>query len=158
MLKQSSYRFFASLWLLFSVSFTIGCGKPENTPQPNQGNNYNTVRTGKLTDYLGELITIEGVEPNEPQMLSYGESSLRVDTVNGVKLDSPRTIKVTGFEIPPNVRCVLKGYETGCMFGQPNAEFQAAKELGEEPPEWQQFPYQWGTHFVVLIVVEPQQP
>lgn len=113
--------------------------------------------TGRLSDRLGELITIEGMLPADAKAKKGGTTSLRVDTVDGVKLKEPRGIDITGFQIPPNRRCVLKGYETGSMIGTPPAVLEAAKELGREPPGVSQAAYQWYTHFVVLIVVEPKQ-
>ena len=111
--------------------------------------------TGRLTDRLGELITIEGKLPANARGGKGRASSLRVDTIDGVKLEKPRGIQITGFRIPPNKRCVLKGYETGAMIGTPPAVLQAAKELGQEPPDISQAAYQWYTKFVVLIVVAP---
>jgi len=112
--------------------------------------------TGRLTDRLGELITIEGMLPVDANGKKGGTTSLRVDTVDGVKLNEPRGIHVGGFRIPPNVRCVLKGYETGSMIGTPPAVLQAAKELGQKPPRESQAAYQWYTEFFVLIVVAPK--
>jgi hypothetical protein len=121
--------------------------------QPNDGEKYHSHKTGRLTDSLGELITIEGIQADFGKGV---DTSLNVDTVNGVKLAEPRGVTIEGFRIPKNVRCVLKGYETGAMIGTPPAVIDAAKEQGLEPPGLSQAVYQWSTDFVVLIVVEPQ--
>ena len=125
----------------------------DRTIQPNDGKEYRSHKTGRLTDSLGELITIEGIQAEFGKGV---DTLLMVDTVNGVKLAEPRGVTIAGFRIPKNVRCVLKGYETGSMIGTPPAVMDAAKEQGLEPPPVSQAEYQWSTHFVVLIVVEPQ--
>ena len=136
------------------ICLVAGCQRVD-TPQSRDGTNFARKPIGRLTDNLGELITIEGIQTEEDRRSKSGPL-LSVDTVNGVNLKKPRSIEISGFEIPPDVRCVLRGYETGCMIGQPNAEIQAAEELGQEP-EYLPLAYQWSTRFVVLIVVEPPQ-
>jgi hypothetical protein len=107
---------------------------------------------GRLGESLGEYLTIEGVRAEEGKV---GTQTLIVDTVGGKKLAKPVHIWVANVILPAGKRCVLKGYETGSMIGQPPAVFEAAKEqgrnVGAAQAEWQ-----WHPHFVVLIPVEPR--
>jgi len=108
----------------------LAFAQSDTTIKPNDGTKYHSQRTGRLTDQLGELITIEGIQPENLRTGKGGATSLRVDTVNGVKLAEPRNVPISGFRIPRDIRCVLKGYETGSMIGTPPAVSQAAKEQG----------------------------
>lgn len=58
--------------------------------------------------------------------------------------------------LPPQQRCILKGYESGEMIGVPPAISIAAKEQG-----WSDVPispkhWQWRSYFVALVVAEPK--
>jgi hypothetical protein len=109
--------------------------------------------TGKLGSYLGEYLTIEGVRAEVGKV---GKKTLIVDTVGGKKLDKPIHIWVHNLELPAEKRCVLKGYESGEMIGTPPAVIAAAKEQGRTDVGESQAAWQWHSHFVVLIVVEPK--
>ena len=74
---------------------------------------------------LGEYLTVEGVRA---EGAFTGEHTLRIDTVNGQKLNEPIAIWVNNLLLPPKQRCVLKGYETGQMIGTSPAEVEAAIE------------------------------
>ena len=143
------------LGVLLALVPAFALAQSDDTIKPNDGTKYHSQRTGRLTDRLGELITIEGTQPEGSRAGKGSATSLRVDTVNGVKLTEPRNVPISGFRIPKDIRCVLKGYETGSMIGTPPAMSQAAKEQGKKPPIPSQAAYQWYTDFVVLIVVEP---
>lgn len=143
------------LGVLLAFVPALALAQSEGNIKPNDGTKYHSQRTGRLTDRLGELITIEGTQLEGLRAGKGGATSLRVDTVNGVELAEPRNVPISGFRIPKDIRCVLKGYETGSMIGTPPAVSQAAKEQGKKPPIPSQAAYQWYTDFVVLIVVEP---
>lgn len=143
------------LGILLTFVPALALAQSDSTIKPNDGTKFHSQRTGRLTDRLGELITIEGTQPESLRAGKGGSTSLRVDTVNGVKLAEPRNVPISGFRIPKDVRCVLKGYETGSMIGTPPAVAQAEKEQGQEPSIPSQAAYQWYTDFVVLIAVEP---
>ncbi|MCH8042724.1 MAG: hypothetical protein IID44_03295 [Planctomycetes bacterium] len=108
---------------------------------------------GILNDRLGTYLTIEGVRADV--FGKGGERILLVDTVNGKMLAKPVGIVVQNLELPSKKRCILKGYETGEMGGEPPAVFAAAKEQGKKF-----FPAQaawaWHTYVVVLIVKAPE--
>jgi hypothetical protein len=144
------------LGVLLTFLSALALARINRNIEPNDGTKYHSEKTGRLTDHLGELITIEGTQPERAG--KGNATSLSVDTVNGVKLAEPRNVPISGFRVPKDVRCVLKGYETGSMIGTPPAIAQAAKEQGQEPPIPSQAAYQWYTDFVVLIVIEPPTP
>jgi hypothetical protein len=109
---------------------------------------------GSLGHPLGAYLTIEGVIDRiipEPTT-----RPLRVDRVNGRKLREPVEITVDNLHLPGGVRCILKGYETARMVGQPPAVVAAAREAGEEPPPGPAAG--WGLHpeFIVLKVLAPE--
>lgn len=114
---------------------------------------------GGLLDYaIGEYLTIEGVRVEESGF-GITERTLQVDTVNGKMLPKPVRIEVWGVELPSKQRCVLKGYETGQMAGDPPAYTQAvwAKDLDpKDAPGTVQVGWGWYTHFIVLVAVEPK--
>ncbi len=111
---------------------------------------------GILGDELGEYLTIEGVADGEGK--KGGNRVLRVDTVGGKKLAKPVNIRIHNYDVPEKQRCIFKGYETGEMIGTPPAVTAARKELGRSNIGESQAMWQWHTHFVVLIVVEPVVP
>ena len=84
-----------------------------------------------------------------------GEQTLRIDTVNGQKLNEPIAIWVNNLLLPPKQRCVLKGYETGQMIGTSPAEVEAAIEQ-KKPAGVSEVCWQWHSEFVALIVAEPK--
>jgi hypothetical protein len=88
-------------------------------------------------------------------------SFLWVSKVNGKALPEKVGIPIEGFDssaVPRRTRCVLKGYETGRMVGQPPAVVAAAKEAGRPPPPSPAAPWHFSRHFVVLKVVPPNEP
>jgi hypothetical protein len=107
---------------------------------------------GILGDHLGAYLTVEGVKFENGWA---GEQTLRVDRVNGKRLKKPVTIGVRNLKLPSKKRCVLKGYESGKMIGDPPAAIEAAKEQGKEIVVGQAG-WQWEPYFVALIVVEPK--
>ncbi len=152
--------------LIFSVA---GFAQPQPSPEVDQellnlmramedAAEHSNVRapTGKLTNRLGHLITIEGIQHPKADSIKGGARQLLVDTVNGKKLPRPVAIHVNRFKIPPNERCILKGFEDGKMVGTPPAVFEAARELGKKVELAPQTHYHWSTQFYALIVVEPR--
>jgi hypothetical protein len=102
---------------------------------------------------LGVYLTIEGRRSEAPKT---GTRTLRVDTLNGKKLAEQVDLWVENIrDLPPDVRCVLKGYETGRMIGTPPAVLEAAREAGKEAvlpqPVWQ-----FQVYFVAIRAVAPK--
>jgi hypothetical protein len=126
---------------------SIELGEPTNARPRQPG--------GQLRAPLGEYRTIEGV-------LAVGgkveTGTLLVDTVEGRKLDQPVRVLVHNLRnlLPPNQRCVLKGYETGAMIGVPPAALAAAEEQGRTDVYPSPVEFQWRPYFVALIVIEPE--
>lgn len=113
---------------------------------------------------LGTYLTIEGVKLEGDKVES---CTLLVDTVDGKKLDKPVSLVIRGaavvdhnlqparLALPPQQRCIFKGFESGEMVGIPPAVAVAAKEQG-----WQEVPmspvqWEWRPYFVALVVTEP---
>lgn len=157
-MKQVAY--FVCTSLLLSASFTpIAYGQVTNAEvRPRQPG-------GLLGNQLGEYRTIEGIGSAG---IKVETGTLMVDTVDGKKLEQPialvirravavdHNLQYSVFKIPPNQRCILKGFESGEMIGVPPAVSVAAKELG-----WKQVPmsptqWRWRPYFVALAVVEPK--
>lgn len=119
---------------------------------------------GLLRDQLGDYLTIEGVKA-EGGKLETG--TLLVDAVDGKKLAKPILLVVRGasianhnlqparLDLPAKQRCVFKGYESGEMIGVPPAVGTAAKEQGWKEVPMSAVEWQWRSHFVALIVMEP---
>jgi hypothetical protein len=120
-----------------------GGGGEEGRPRPPRG---------ILGDHLGAYLTVEGVRATEGLV---GTQTLLVDRVNGKRLKKPVAIWVRNLILPSKKRCVLKGYESGRMIGDPPAAIEAAKEQGKEIVVGQAA-WQWEPYFVALIVVEPK--
>jgi hypothetical protein len=102
---------------------------------------------GSLGCSLGGYLTIEGVRAERGKV---GNRTILVDTVNGKKLDKPVGIWIDDVDLPPNLRCTIKGYETMQMIGRPPAVEAAAKEAGKSiglPP---QAGWQVSMHFMAL--------
>ncbi len=137
----------------------IAAGQSPEFIRPNSKASMERPPSGMLTDAIGQLITVEGMMPDDAIGKKNGSARFRVDTVNGVRLENPRRVRVQGMEIPRNIRCVLKGYETGEMVGTPPAVAQAAADLGKNYSDQRQMSgYGWATHFVALILVAPSAP
>ena len=113
--------------------------------------------SGYFADQLGTYLTIEGVLAVG---LKVETPALLVDTVGGKKLDKPIAITIQNIPaLPAKQRCVFKGYELGKMIGRPPAEYDAAKEQGEDAAELVKgdaLTWHWRPYFVVLKVVEPK--
>jgi len=101
---------------------------------------------GRLGPHIGTYLQIEGVRGAEPVMA--GESLL-VDRVGERPLSPPTAIWLDNLSLPPGVRCVLRGYETGRWIGVP-PEVEAS---GDVPP--QQALWQFWRSFIVTSVQEP---
>ena len=100
-------------------------------------------------------LTIEGVRVDG---IKTGDQTLRVDTVNGVKLSEPVALWVDNIHsLPENTRCVLKGYETLRMVGSPPAYLDAVKEAGQTAPGRPQAGLKINLYFVATSVVSPNE-
>ena len=106
---------------------------------------------GGLGHPLGTYLTIEGVRAEQ---LMWG-FPMRVDTVNGKKLEKQIEVWVSNVDLPKDARCILRGYETGSMIGTPPAVIEAAKEDGKDVT-LPQVGWQFQRVFIVLSVVEPK--
>jgi hypothetical protein len=108
---------------------------------------------GLLQDGLGMMLTIEGVKVTEGAFV--GERTLAVQVIDGKKLAKPVNIWINNLELKKDQHYVFRGYENGMMIGTPPAVEALAKEQGQQfiPA---QAAWQWKTHFVVLVVVEPK--
>jgi hypothetical protein len=79
--------------------------------------------TGKLGHPIGTYLRIEGhryVPTKPPFKVEAG--TMLVDTVQNTKLQSPVLLSISNVDIdsvPPEARCILKGYETGAWVGSP---------------------------------------
>src|SRR5881628_3830354 len=83
------------------------------------------VPNGRLGHPLGTYLTIEGVRVEEDARS--GARTLRVDTVNGKKLDKLMDIVIENVApLPQGTRCILRGCETATMVGTPPAVIEAA--------------------------------
>ena len=109
------------------------------------------VPAGKLGHPLGTYLRIESVRA-EQNMWGF---PLRVDTVNGKRLENPIEVWVKNVDLPKDARCILRGYETGSMIGLPPAVVEAAKEDGKDV-HMPQAGWQFHRVFIVLSVVEPK--
>jgi hypothetical protein len=88
------------------------------------------VPIGSLGFPLGSCLTLEGHRVDGSKS---GTQSLRIDTINGKRLDIPIGIWVDNVDLPPpEFRCSLKGYESARMLGVPPAVQQAAREAGRD--------------------------
>ncbi|GAF84246.1 unnamed protein product, partial [marine sediment metagenome] len=108
-----------------------------------------SIPMGRLGFPLGTYVTIEGHRIDGKKT---GTRTLLVDAMDGVKLDNPIRIGISNVRapgLPKEVRCIVRGYESGEMIGVPLAVAKA-----ENLP----FPQKgWGFHryFIVTSVVEP---
>ena len=113
------------------------------------------VPMGNLRFPVGSYLTIEGVRQDG---FKTGVRTLRVDTVNGIKLSEPVVIGVDNIDsLPESTRCILKGYETLTMAGSPPAYSDAAKEAGQKEPGLPQAGWQIYFYFVTTSVVSPSE-
>ncbi len=95
----------------------------------------------------GTYLTIEGVSGHN---VKGGQPFVVVDTVNGKKLAKSIIVPIRNARISDKERCVLKGYETGKMVGEPPAVREAAQEQGKELAP-SALVWRWETYFVALI-------
>jgi hypothetical protein len=111
---------------------------------------------GVLSDLIGTYQTIEGLRYEGNSKVE--SNTMIVDTLNGKKLDKPIQVLIRNVQLPAKQRCVLKGYELGEMIGRPPAEYDAARDRGEDAEELakrDQTVWRWRPYFVVLIAAKP---
>lgn len=114
------------------------------------------VPIGSLSFPIGSYLTIEGVRGGDGGK-GGGARWLLVDTVNGQKLTEPVGVWIEKTQaLPKDMRCVLKGYETFTMVGDPPAYEATAKEAGRQVT-LSQFGWQVRLFFVTLSVVSPSE-
>lgn len=130
--------------------------EPQLSDRLPNGWSVDRVPVGRLGERIGTYMTIEGKRYDGPTLKVAKSRFFVVDAVNGKRLPKPRAIHTKNLVLPENERCVLKGYESGIMIGQPPAFEAAAKELGINPPAGPQAGWQWSSHFVVLIAQSPK--
>jgi hypothetical protein len=121
---------------------------------------------GILSDQLGVYRTIEGFSDEGGKAES---GTFRVDTVDGKKLDKPILLVIRGavvvdsnlqparLSLPADLRCILKGFESGEMIGVPPAVSAAAQEQKWKDVPMSPVQWQWRPYFVALVVVEPKE-
>ncbi len=96
---------------------------------------------GRLGFPLGTSVRIAGVRKTG---FKVGNYTLAVDSVNGEPLATPVAVRVDDLGragLPPAIRCVFEGYETGRVIGCKSPHQQAA--------------HQFYRVFIVTEVVEP---
>ncbi len=106
--------------------------------------------SGRLGHALGTYLTIEGARAEQGKV---GTRTLTVDTVDGMRLAPAVGVRLENIKdpgLPPGVRCVVRGYESGRMIGLPEA-VAAAERMGTP-----QAGYQFSRYFIVTSVVEPE--
>jgi hypothetical protein len=87
------------------------------------------VPIGSLGFPLGSYLKLEGRREDGGMA---GDQTLLIETINGKRLGNRSVIWVENVRLPPpQFRCVLRGYETVRMIGDPPALEQAEKEAGE---------------------------
>ena len=105
---------------------------------------------GRLGFPLGTYLTIEGRRHERGKI---AKGTLMVDTVNGKSIEVPIAVPIEnlrGGVLPPDTRCVMRGYESGRMIGIPG-EVARAEGLTVTQAAWQFFRY-----FVGTSVVQPK--
>lgn len=105
---------------------------------------------GSLGYPVGKYLEIEGVRETGGMT---GHRTLRVDTIQGEKLDRPVCLwieNVRGGALPAGERCVIRGYESVRMIGLPDGVVEA-----EHLPPTQAL-WQMQRFFVMTSAVEPK--
>lgn len=111
-----------------------------------------SVPIGRLGLRLGTYLTIEGKLDTE---VKGGVSTMRVEKVNGEQLKDPTDMWIDNLELPENVTCVVKGYESVRMIGSAPAYDDYRKEMGEPEGSQPQAGWQAKCYFVALRVMKP---
>lgn len=139
-------RFARLFGVLIVVAVIASAGEAGERPVLHPGD----VPIGGLGHPLGTYLTIEGVREEEGKV---GVCTLRVDTINGKKLDKPTSIWIDNLDLPPKMRLAIKGYETMRMVGAPPAAEAAAAEAGKPfvPP---QLGWQVQCYFIAIKVLK----
>ena len=102
---------------------------------------------GRLGHPLGTYLQIEGVRLEKGKS---GDQSLLVDRVGDREISPPVGVWIENVALPPDVRCVLRGYESGRWIGIPD-EVLAAEGLGRPQAVWQ-----FSRRFIATSVQAPQ--
>jgi hypothetical protein len=142
---------------IMTVVLSSSVSLPARAQQEKAARAQDGTPTGSLGQPLGDYLTIEGITPDQDFKVG---SFLWVRKVNGKALPEEVGIPIQDFDssaFPRRTRCILKGYETGRMVGQPPAVIAAAKEAGKPPPPGPPVPWHFSHHFVVLKVITPDE-
>ena len=133
------------LTVLFVVSI-VGVCMADKPPFP-LGHKTVEPPAGRLGYRIGSYLTIEGTREEDGKV---GVNTLRVDTIDGYRLDKPIDIWIDNVTLPSRERCVLKGYETGRWIGVPD-EVLRATESPHPQAVWQ---FQF--YFLATSVEQPK--
>jgi hypothetical protein len=108
---------------------------------------------GPLGVPLGQLVELAGTRADG---LKFGTGTLNVQTIDGKRVASPTSVWMEGVDLPENVRCVIRGYETIEMLGNAPAYAQLARLHNLPAPPEPQAGWQVFCKFVPLEAVEPE--
>jgi hypothetical protein len=111
------------------------------------------VPNGPLGVPLGQLVELAGTRIDGPKS---GTGSLNVQAIDGRPVVSPTSVWIEGVDLPKNIRCVIRGYETIETHGEPPAYEQLARLHGWSAPSQVQAGWEIYCKFVPLEAVEPK--
>lgn len=140
-MRHHTLRHTLRLALLALPFLLAGCA----TGLPDRSDSY-PVPIGRLGHRIGTYLRIEGVRAEAGKV---GDSTLSVDSVNGVACDPPREIWLDNLSLPSGVRCQLSGFESGRWIGIP-PDVSAADGVPQHQALWQ-----FHVYFVVTAVQGP---
>jgi len=119
-------RIVSSIALLIAA----GCASPETRAPAAPARE--DLHAGRLGHELGTYLSIGGFRDTSGKS---GPSLLRVDTVNGQRLDPPVSLWVEDVLLKAGERVELQGYESGRFIGIPEDVTRATGEIAQA--EWQ---------------------
>ena len=149
-MKRTILAFVTLFWVL---AFTANADESQKVFSKKTTTNQSGILIGKLGYPIGSYLTIEGKRINA---IKTGVSTLVVFKVNGKKLKEPVGIWIDNVNLPDDITCILKGYETIRTIGQPPAIQKWAKENGKYIPQPQAV-WQVKFYFRTLSVVKPKE-
>jgi hypothetical protein len=138
----------------FIVTSIVQPNNISNKPMPSVGtrSKETIIPIGKLGYPMGSFLTLEGVATEHPLFMGPG---FVVDSVNGRKLASSIMVVVEqnakSPRLPKGERCIIRGYESGEMIGEPEAVYKA-----ENIQIRSQFGWQFYKCFMVTSVIQPK--
>jgi hypothetical protein len=111
------------------------------------------VPIGTLGVSIGQLVLLEG---SRIDGVKTGVSTLKIDKIDGRVPKSPLYIRIDNVDLPKDTPCVLRGYETMHMIGEPPAYEEFARLKKQPSPALPQAGWQVSCTFVALEAVEPK--